>query len=154
MLRLSINRYGRFSGQRMQEVRTRIVSTIPETLTRIAMDADKQLKTDYLKGGGTFTPKKADGYKWVKNPGANLRVGAGNLLRSWIHVAARKVARGWQALIQSRGVPYARIHIFGGWTGRNRSTWIRKRDYMNPMIEDNRPEWLSWIGTDLRSAFK
>lgn len=131
-----------------------IKKTVPSTLTRIAIDAEKLLKTDYLQRGGAFRRTKAQGWKWVRNPSVWLRVGDGTLRRSWLHIPASVVSGGWQASIVSRGVPYARIHEYGGRAGRGGKTILRKRSYLAPMIADHKPKWVQWVGFDLMAIFK
>jgi len=154
MFKLSAQMFPGVRGSRLGMASQRIKMAIPQSLTRIAIDAEKQVKTDYLQRGGTFTRKKADGWKWVKNPGKWLRVGTGNLRRSWLHVAAVKVLGGWQAMIVSRGVPYGRIHEEGGMAGRGKTTRIPKRAYIAPMFKDNKRKWAGWLGTDVMAIFK
>lgn len=172
--RVSTKITGRFSAARMTEAQRRVERAIPDALTRIARDAEKLLKRDYLQRGGTFTRTKnkgtptgrrgegfgrraktrTTGYQWVKNPGDWLRVGTGNLRRSWIHVSAVKVGKVWQSRIVTRGVPYARIHEFGGWAGPGKKVWIPKRSYLQPMMDDHMPKWRGWPGDDVRAAFR
>lgn len=168
MLKLSAQMFPGVKGSRLGMASQRIKLAIPKALTRIVIDAEKQLKTDYLQRGGTFTrtkrkgrknagraeKTKTSGFKWVKNPGKWLRVGTGALRRSWLHVAASVIAGGWQASIVSRGIPYARIHEFGGMAGRGRKTRIPKRAYLAPMFNENKAKWISWIGHDLKVTFR
>lgn len=169
MFRISARIVGGFSDRRVNQAREKINQQIPVSLTRIARDAEKMLKRDYLKRGGSFTrtknpgrsrfgrreKTKTSGYAWVKNPGNWLRWGTGALARSWIHVNAIKVRGGWQSRIVSREpVRYARIHEFGGMAGRNHSVRIPKRPYLQPMMDDNMPKWRGWLGDDLRAIFR
>lgn len=154
----------------MREAARRVERAIPDGLTRIARDAEKQLKTDYLKRGGSFTrtknkgrtragraaKTKTSGYAWVKNPGQWLRWGTGALARSWRHFSARSVGvLRWQSGLQSHEpVKYARIHEFGGQAGVGHSVKIPKRSYIQPMINDNRATWAKWLGEAVRASFK
>lgn len=178
MLRLSARFDKDVRQSKIAQAEKKVGEAVPKALTRAAQDGEKLLKTDYLQRGGTFTRTKANGWRWVKNPSPWLRVGTGTLRRSWLHVAAAKVSGGWQAMLVSRGVPYARIHEFGGTItigartflrgvrGRNRGRIsqgktvgatkikIRKRAYLAPMFKDQKAKWVSWVGQDLMAIFK
>lgn len=124
-------------------------SSMIDAMARVTLDAHRQLKGDYLRRGGSFRPTKAQGYKWVKNPGPWLRVGNGVLVSSWRYVRPTIEAGGRVIGHLMSSCVYARIHEYGGLTGRNHTTRIPKRSYAEPMMQDNRAKWRDWFGHDL-----
>ena len=66
--------------------------------------------------------------------GRVLQKRSGRLHDSWTWNIAASNA-GWTVTILSEGVPYARIHEFGGWTGRGHQTFIPARYYVSLAVQ-------------------
>jgi len=64
--------------------------------------------------------------------GRVLQRRSGKLHDSWEWLVSA-VNRGWQLAVSS-DVIYARIHEFGGWTGKNHATKIKKSRYVSRAI--------------------
>jgi len=66
--------------------------------------------------------------------GKVLQKRSGRLHDSWDWKVAAANA-GWITTISSEGVPYNRIHEFGGWTGRGHATFIPARYYVTLALQ-------------------
>jgi phage gpG-like protein len=64
--------------------------------------------------------------------GRILKRRSGDLYNSW-QWAVEAINRGWRLIIGS-DVVYARIHEFGGWTGANYATKIKKTRYVSKAV--------------------
>lgn len=68
----------------------------------------------------------------VDPPGGMPRLRTGNLRRGISH--AQKAKHNWSVGVLE-GVPYARIHEFGGMAGKGRGTYIPARPYLRPSMK-------------------
>ena len=142
-----------FTSARMKRAVSKVNQHLPTVMHHITQIADKEIKTDYLIRGGTFTPKKAEGYKWVKNPSRWLRLGTGDLRRSWRALAVIKKGNQWIGQLVTTSA-YARIHEYGGDTGRGHKTHLRKRSYIQPMMRDNRARFRAMLGKTVKAVLQ
>jgi len=85
---------------------------LPIQLSRIGFEVTKQIKRNLS--------------------GRILNKRSGKLHGSWEWTVST-INKGWRLVIGS-DVVYARIHQFGGWTGRNYATRIKKTSYVTKAL--------------------
>jgi len=63
--------------------------------------------------------------------------------------------QGWKIIVGSTGdVPYDWIHEKGGFAGRNRSIYLRRRSYLEKAYIDKREQVDRWLHKFLQEVFK
>jgi len=90
--------------------------------------------------------------KNIKNnaSGKILNIRSGKLWHSWgWEVGA--INSGWKTIVGSDCV-YARIHEYGGWTGRGHKTYIPARHYVSQALAESHIN-ISWMLNKLFSNF-
>lgn len=121
------------------------VRLLPGVLTQALADASRRVTgtaiSQYMRDAGR-EPKR-------RRPDDNgpLRIVTGRLARSL--TGARKAGNASEAIYEidtdptggvrltfGSRVPYARIHEFGGFAGREQQTYIPGRPYLNPALQD------------------
>jgi len=75
--------------------------------------------------------------------GKILHKRSGRLWASW-DWQLQAISQGWRLSINSVDVPYARIHEFGGMTGKGHKTRIPARRYVTKAVDARKELYAKW----------
>lgn len=148
---LEINMGGKKESVRLAAFRQEMIPNLIRGINRGAGILEREVKQQ-LSLGGTI-PIRVKGRReafglgfgvrrgsalwhqinWIPNLGIHLRVMSGALRASWRMFGAHRIVAGVEGGLTTRS-PYARIHEYGGNTGRNKATHLIPRPYVKPAI--------------------
>lgn len=89
----------------------------------------------------------------VNLSGRVLNVRSGTLRGSWRRHIVSRLPDGYRLFLWSE-VPYARIHEYGGMTGRGHRTRIPKRPYVTPAVAMLESRIVSELENALKAAIR
>lgn len=75
--------------------------------------------------------------------GRILHKRTGNLWASW-DWQLKAISQGWRLTIGSENIPYARIHEFGGMTGKGHKTRIKASCYVSKAVDAKKDIVTKW----------